>query len=79
MNTLIAVDDGLTNGNYNWADVWFLVAAIAAVLATVAYLVNPADVPNTTTPPSRYYRYTHWAAALVAFAIASIAFAWFLL
>ena len=78
-NILLAVDDGITNANYNWADVFFLVATIAGALAALGYLVNPAIVPDTTTPPTRYYRRTHWAAALVAVAVACTAFALFLL
>ena len=77
MNTLLlAVDDGLTNGNYNWADVFFLVGTIAAVLAALAYVTG-----NTTTVdnnPPRYH-YHAWAPALVAFAVGCIAFAFFLL
>ncbi len=33
--TLIAVDDGLFSGNYNLADVLFLIAVIAAVLSAI--------------------------------------------
>ena len=77
--TLLAIDDGLTNGNYNWADVFFLIATVFATLAGIAYLTGPAVIPDTSTPPSRYYRFGHWAAALVAIAVACTAFALFLL
>jgi hypothetical protein len=73
---LMAVDDGIANANYNWADVFFIVGTILAVVAGLAYVTG-----NTTTvdnSPPRYH-YHAWAPALVAFAVACIAFAWFLL
>jgi hypothetical protein len=37
MNTLIAVDDGIWSGNYNLADVFFLIAVILAVISALAH------------------------------------------
>ena len=74
MTTLLAVDDGIANGNLNWADVFFLVGAIFGALAGLAYALGiTATVDNN--PP----RYHAWAPALVAFAVAFVAFGLFLL
>lgn len=77
MNTiLMAVDDGLTNANYNWADVFFLVAAALALLAAVAAYGPPAT-PTADGP--RFHGWHHWAPALLSLAVACTAFAFFLL
>ena len=73
MHTLLAVDDGLTNANYDAADWAFLVGLILAGLAAVAYAV-----PAKTTDPPRY-AYARWAPALVAAAVALVAFGLLLL
>lgn len=78
MNTLLlAVDDGLTNANYNWADVFFLAGLVFAVLAGLAYVTGHPVAEGA--PANRYGRYSHWAAALLAFGVACIAFGLFLL
>lgn len=75
MNTaLTAIDDGWTNANYNWADLFFVVATALALLAAVGYFTV---APPTGQPPTR--RLAHWAAGLLALAIAATAFALFLL
>lgn len=96
MNTvMLAIDDGLTNANYNMADVMFLLGMALAIIAGLGYAAGvgtiarrddtPADgVPRTTATgaPSRYgwhYHLHQWAAALLAFSVACIAFALFLL
>ena len=77
MNTLLlAVDDGLTNANFDMADVMFLIGTFLAVLAGLAYV---AGFPVPEGQPNRWGSYSRWAAALVAFAVASIAFGLFLL
>ena len=69
---LLAVDDGLTNANFNWADIMFLLGTIFAVLGALSY----APVPQTD-PPRRSYG--HWGPVLVALAVGFIAFGLFLL
>ena len=61
MTTLLAVDDGIANGNLNWADVFFLVGAIFGALAGLAYALgitatvdnNPPRLPRMGTGPRR--------------------------
>ena len=81
MSILLAVDDGLTNANLNMADVFFLIATAFGALAGLAYVAGfPVAGTDPDLPaPHRYARYSHWAAAFVAFAVACIAFGWFLL
>jgi hypothetical protein len=63
---MIAVDDGLTSGNLNFADVMFLIGAIVAVLAAIFYgLVQP--------PVSR------WAPVMLSLAVGFVAFGFFVL
>jgi len=96
MNTLLlAVDDGITNNNWNAADVFFLIGLGLAVIAGLGYAAGVAsvarrtdDTPGTGTPvvtnvqgvPVRgwHYHLHQWAAALLAFAVGSIAFGLFL-
>ena len=76
MNTLLlAVDDGIANANFNWADVFFLVATILAVIAAVAYASGVRPVGDNTVRVGWHA----YAAALLALAVAGIAFALFLL
>ena len=75
---LLAVDDGLTNANYNWADVFFLIGTIVAVFSAIAYFTGVSATTTTTTNPPRYH-YHAWAPALVAFAVACATFGFFLL
>ena len=79
MSALLA-DDGLTNANFDMADVFFLIGTALAVLSGLAYatgfVATTAD-PAAARPP--YARYHQWAPALLAFAVAAVAFAWFLL
>jgi hypothetical protein len=62
MNTLIAVDDGIWSGNYNLADVFLIIAVIAAVLSAVG-----GFGANVLT------KHAGW---LLSAAIACAAFAW---
>jgi hypothetical protein len=62
---MFAVDDGLINGNLNFADILFLVAAILAVLAAVLY-TQGANV-------------IRWAPVLLSLAVAGLSFGWFVL
>jgi hypothetical protein len=76
---LLAIDDGWTNANYNWADLFFIVATALALLAAIGYL-TPVRTTADTNPPSHVHRgLGHWAAGLLALAVACAAFAWFLL
>jgi hypothetical protein len=59
MNSLLAVDDGITSGNLNAADIFFLIAVILAIVsALIAW--RPA-------PESR------WAGPLLSLALAAAA------
>jgi hypothetical protein len=95
MNTLLlAVDDGITNNNWDAADVFFLIGVACAVIAGLGYAAGVAAVARKTddTPahgvpvtnvqgvPVRgwHYHLHQWAAALLAFAAGSIAFGLFL-
>jgi len=80
---LLAIDDGWTAANYNWADTFFVIAAILSALAGLAYLFG-IDTTTTTNPnppprPGYYHRFHGWAPALLCFGVACIAFALFLL
>ena len=76
MNSLLlAVDDGIANANYNWADVFFLVGAILAVFAGIAYAMGVTG--TVSDPPHRGFHL--WAPALVALAVGFTAFGLFLL
>jgi hypothetical protein len=66
MSMLLAVDDGLANANYNWADIFFIIGAILAVLSALA----------TTPVAAAVSKYAH---ILLALAVACISFALFLL
>ena len=61
------------------ADVFFIVAIALAVLSGLAYATGNvgtvSDDPGVGRP---YARFHAWAAALLAFAVAAVAFAWFL-
>lgn len=76
---LMAVDDGLTSGNLNVADILFLLGIIFAGLSGLAYasgFVGSTAAPDTPRP---YARFHQWAAALLAFAVGCVAFGLFLL
>ena len=75
---LLAVDDGIAQGEYNMADAAFIVALCLAALAGIAYaagFVGTVDADGHRP----YARFHQWAAALVAFAVAAIAFGLFAL
>lgn len=76
---LMAVDDGITNANYNWADVFFLIGTIVAALSAIAYFLGITGTVETGTPARPYARYHQWAPALLAFGVGCVAFALFLL
>jgi hypothetical protein len=70
MSLLFAVDDGIAQGNLNWADIFFLVGAIMAVLGGIlAY----ASMPSTTPPVAR------WPTPLAYVGLGLIGFGLFLL
>jgi hypothetical protein len=75
---LLAVDDGWTNANYNWADLFFIVATALALLAAFGYL-TPVRTTTTTETGHVHRGLAHWAAGLLAIAVACTAFALFLL
>ena len=62
---LMAVDDGLATGNHNLADVFFLIAVIAAVLSAIG-----GFGANALT------KHAGW---LLSLAVATAAFAWLIL
>lgn len=74
---LLAVDDGWTNANYNWADLFFIVATALALLAAFGYLTPVRTTVDDGTP--HRHGLAHWAAGLLAIAVACTAFALFLL
>ena len=48
MSSLLAVDDGFFNGNFNFADLMFLVAAIVFAIAfIVRVLLRPVPIAET--------------------------------
>lgn len=62
---MIAVDDGLTAGHQDFADVLFLIGFVLALLASLcAALTSPA---------------ARWSPVLGWLAVAAIAIAWFML
>jgi hypothetical protein len=62
---MFAVDDGLTSGNFNVADVFFLIGAILGVIAAVL------SIPRTTaTPAHAWSSVAGWlAAGFIAFGL----------
>lgn len=78
---MLALDDGIANGNFNAADVCFLLGMIFGLLAVIVSFIrsdrrHPAGVD--APPPARGY-ISPWAAPLGWLAVASIAFGLFLL
>lgn len=72
---MIAVDDGLVNGNLNLADVFFLVGAILLALAAILYLMAHRPVPaNGTARPAIW-----WHGFLVPAGLCLYGFGWFVL
>jgi hypothetical protein len=68
----------IANGNVDAADVFFLIAAIAAAIAAVLYAV--ARVPRRTTTDARVvYDTAGFAPALGWLAVACVAFGFMLL
>lgn len=63
---MIAVDDGISSGNFNAADVFFLIGAILGVVAAVCYAV-------VSVPAAR------WAPVALSVAVGFAAFGLFLL
>ena len=52
MNTLLAVDDGIAQANYDWADGFFLGALVLAALAGLAYATGyVGTVDDRRQPP----------------------------
>jgi hypothetical protein len=76
MNTLLAVDDGLVNAEYNWSDIWFLVATVLAVIAAASYWPTTATTGVDSRP---VWPLARWAGVALALAVAATAFAFFLL
>ena len=60
MSILLAVDDGLTNANYDMADVFFLIAAALAVLSGLAYATGNVGTVTTDNDPAPRARPTNY-------------------
>ena len=71
MNTLLAVDDGLVNGNLNFADILFLVATVLFVIAAVM------SVPTRAAGSPVAGRAYVWVVGFIALACTTLA--WFVL
>jgi protein-S-isoprenylcysteine O-methyltransferase Ste14 len=71
MHTLLGLDDGIASGNLNWADVFFLVGTILAVLSALCQVPHRAD----SSPPP----WLGWGGTLLALAVGCAAFGLFLL
>lgn len=72
MHTLYAVDDGIANGNLNWADVFFLIGTVLALLAALAaWPTATADHPGNAV--------ARWLHVLLCLAVGCVAFGFFLL
>ena len=65
--SILAVDDGIWQGNLNLADAFFLIATILAVLAAILY---------SLTPPRPAIR---WAPVALSLAVGCAAFSWLVL
>jgi hypothetical protein len=92
---ILAIDDGIAQNNYDAADIFFAIGAVLAVIAGLGYaagvgtIARKDDTPASGVPMTSdvqgvtargwTYHLHQWAAALAAFAIASIAFGLFLL
>ena len=63
---MYAIDDGLTSGNFNAADIFWLIGLIVAVVAAILYAVTPHPVVK-------------WAPVALSAAVACVAFGLFLL
>jgi len=77
---LLAVEDGMVNGNVDLADVLFLAATILAVVAAILYAMATRPVTHTTndghvhgTHPSVWAPFAGWLA------VACFALGWFVL
>jgi len=64
---VIAVDDGIVNGNITAADLFFLLALILAVIAAALAF------PRTNPPARNYSPFVGWLA------VGSLALGWFVL
>jgi hypothetical protein len=71
---MIAVDDGLVNGNLNLADVFFLVAGILFALAAILAYVYSRPRPNGAAVNVAW-----WPGVLTPLGLALVAFGWFVL
>ena len=78
MSALLAVDDGLTNSNFNVADIMFLAGVVFAALAGLSYAAGFTGTVDAAGHRP-YAGFHQWAAALVAFAVGFVAFGLFLL
>jgi hypothetical protein len=65
---LLAVDDGIWQGNFDLADVFFALATILAVLSAIAYARVPDDP-----------RSARWAPVALALAVGFATLAWMVL
>ena len=63
---LLAIDDGLSSGNLNTADIFFVIGAILGLVSAILYAV--------VQPPA-----ARWAPVLLALTAGFIAFGLFLL
>lgn len=64
---MLAVDDGIVNGNLTAADLFFLLAVVLGVIAAALAF------PRTDPPARNYSSFVGWLA------VASVALGWFIL
>lgn len=62
---MLALDDGLTTGNFNAADIFWLIGAILGLISAICYAV--------VSPPA-----ARWAPVALALAVGFVAFGLFL-
>ena len=77
---LLAVDDGMVNGNFDLADALFLVATILAVVAAILYALRTKPDAHTTVDHNNHVHAVHvsvWAPVVGWLAVACLAFGWF--
>jgi len=67
MTAFLAADDGIWQGNFDLADLFFLIATVLAVLATILY--------TRWTEPN----HTRWAPVSLSAAVACASFGWLVL
>lgn len=71
---MLAIDDGIWTGNYNAADVLFLIAVILAALGTLLYAVAARR-----THTERSVELVRWAPVAGWAAVVALSVAWLIL